>query len=128
MPYISAEFINQNNTVNFDLAGALVYDPVIGDMTQVQTELPTLGHVEANLNLWGFNDTFMEELRSIHKECGYQDYLDKYLVFPASGVQPPPGNVTDRCDINSLVFTEEFSINTCFNPYFIVSRSGEISH
>ncbi|KAL1409436.1 hypothetical protein Q8F55_003419 [Vanrija albida] len=119
VPYISAEFINQNNTANFNLSGALMYDPVIGDMGYVQTQPPTVGHVEANLNLWGFNDTFMESLRAAHKSCGYQDYLDKYLVWPASGVQPPPPRVQRGCDLNSLVYTEVFSINPCFNPYYI---------
>jgi len=64
----------------------------------------------------------MGELEQIHKECGYEEWLQKYLVFPPSGQQPPTFfNFTANasCDIFDLVFVEAFNLNPCFNPYEI---------
>lgn len=46
--YISAAFLDQNDTAHYDLTGALIYDPCIGDCGWVQEEVPTVPFVVQN--------------------------------------------------------------------------------
>lgn len=139
--YISAAMLNEKDTEYYDLKGtsapthfrklvpniglsslgALVYDPVIGDFNYVQEEIPTLPFVQQNNNLFGFNASFLAQIEEIDKKCGYAKYREKYLTFPASGVQPPGFfNYSDvACDIFGLVDTAAFENNPCFNIYEI---------
>ncbi|MCJ1475750.1 hypothetical protein MMC13_004414 [Lambiella insularis] len=119
VPYISAAMLDEKDTEYFNLKGALVYDPCIGDFNYVQEEIPTLPFVQQNNNMFGFNETFMAKLEAIDKKCGYAEYREKYLTFPASGIQPPGFfNYSDvECDIFNLVDTEAFENNPCFNIY-----------
>jgi carboxypeptidase D len=66
----------------------------------------------------------MAQMSALHKTCGYAAYLDEYLVYPASGIQPPlyfnssvPSNVT--CDLFDLFDHAAFAINPCFDVYAI---------
>lgn len=143
VPYISAAMLNQNNTENYDLqgekrlrchrcfvsetdsAGALVYDPCIGEFASGQA-MNTVPHIQKYAELWGFNDTYMNELAQQQEACGWNDYIDTYLTFPPPGNQPEmyvnysnPANWS--CAFDQLVFYEVFDINACFNPYSIVS-------
>ena len=69
--------------------GALVYDPCIGQFDYVQQEVPSVPYVLENNNLFGFNDSFLEQLEESHRSCGYADYIEKYLQFPPPCNQPP---------------------------------------
>lgn len=99
--------------------GALVYDPCIGQFDFVQEEVPTVPFVQENANLFNFNASFMAELQNMHESCGYQEYIDQYLTFPPSGVQPPSYYNYSTCDVFDLVFSEAFNENPCFNIYHI---------
>ncbi|KAI9924743.1 hypothetical protein ASPWEDRAFT_111975 [Aspergillus wentii DTO 134E9] len=125
VPYISAAMLDQNNTEYFDLKGALVYDPCIGQFDYVQEQVPTYPFVQENANLFNFNASFMSELESLHETCGYKDFIDEYLVFPPSGPQPPkPFSETskdDRCDIFDKVNDAVMVPNPCFDVYEINS-------
>lgn len=102
--------------------GALVYDPCIGQFDYVQEEVPAVPFVQQNANLFNFNETFMAELESLHKECGYQEYIDKYLVFPAKEVQPPKmfNWTTDaKCDVFDMINNAALNVNPCFDIYEI---------
>ncbi|KAH8694948.1 putative pheromone processing carboxypeptidase [Talaromyces proteolyticus] len=119
VPYISAAFIDQNDTEYFDLKGAMVYDPVIGAYTTAQEEVPTYPLVEANNNLFNFNETQLATLKELHQSCGYEAYLEKYLTFPASGVQPVLEEANSTCDILDLALEYALGINPCFSIYEI---------
>lgn len=96
-----------------------MYDPCIGQYDYF-SEVPAVPFVRNNLNLFNFNSTFMTELEDLHQKCGYQDFLDKYYTFPASGVQPPKFfNYTSEgaCDVFSTIYTAATTQNPCFNPY-----------
>jgi carboxypeptidase D len=100
----------------------MVYDPCIGQFDYVQEEVPIVPFVQQNANLFNFNQSFMAELESLHQSCGYQDYIDKYLTFPASEVQPPVQfdyNTEASCDVFDLVFNTVLDPNPCFNLYEI---------
>ena len=107
---------------NMRCEGALVYDPVIGQFVYAQEEVPIVPYVQANNNMFGFNESFMDKLESLDKSCGYAAYRDKYFKFPASGVQPAVYfNYTSQadCDVFSLVDTFAFETNPCFDVYEI---------
>ncbi|KAE8153070.1 Alpha/Beta hydrolase protein [Aspergillus avenaceus] len=122
VPYISAAMLDQNNTAHYDLKGALVYDPCIGQHDYVQEEVPAVPFVQANANLFNFNATFMAELESLHETCGYKNFFDEYLVFPPSGIQPQKSfnYTTDaKCDVFDLINNEAMVGNSCFDVYEI---------
>ena len=76
VPYISAAMLDANDTQYYNLSGALVYDPCIGEFDTVQEEIPTYPFIEANQQLFNFNESFMATLKSIHEDCGYADFID----------------------------------------------------
>jgi carboxypeptidase D len=124
VPYISAAMLDQNDTEYFDLSGALTYDPCIGQFDYVQEEIPAVPFVVQNNNLFNFNATFIAELEHLHTTCGYAEYIDKYLTFPASGIQPPLFfNYTSdaKCDVFDIVNVAAFTPNPCFDIYDIPS-------
>lgn len=98
-----------------------MYDPCIGQFDYVQEEVPVVPFVQQNANLFNFNQSFMAELESLHKSCGYEDYINKYLTFPASGVQPAIGpNIPNAsCDVFDLIANAVLDPNPCFNIYEI---------
>ncbi|RHZ74867.1 hypothetical protein CDV55_102070 [Aspergillus turcosus] len=120
VPYISAAMLDQKDKEYYDLKGALVYDPCIGQFDYVQEEVPAVPFVQNNANLFNFNASFMAELESLHKTCGYQEYIDKYLVFPASEVQPPKmfNWTTDaKCEVFDMINSAALNVNPCFDIY-----------
>lgn len=101
-------------------AGALMYDPVIGSYDYIQEQLVAWPYIEENSNMIGLNKSYMAQLQAADVSCGYSAYRDKYLVFPASGVQPvTPDNLADNCRINDLASNAAFGPNPCFNSYEI---------
>ena len=119
VPYISAAFIDRNDTEYFDLKGALVYDPTIGSSDYIQEQLVAYPYVEENNNIIGLNKSFMATLKESDVSCGFEAYRNKYLVYPASGVQPPAPDYPDNCAINDLASNAGFNVNPCFNSYEI---------
>ncbi|OJJ46999.1 hypothetical protein ASPZODRAFT_131918 [Penicilliopsis zonata CBS 506.65] len=120
VPYISAAFLDQNDTEYFDLTGALTYDPCIGQWDWVQEEAPAVPFVLENTNMFNFNETFLAELEALHESCGYKEFIDEYLVFPASGVQPPKfmnWTADADCDVYDTILDEALEINPCFDLY-----------
>lgn len=125
VPYIANAMLDANDTAHFNISGILVYDPCIGNFDYVQEEVVAYPHIEANWNLYGFNQTVMAALKQLHQQCGYEEYINKYMAFPPSGAQPAvfwnssdPANQT--CDVFNLALEEVLNINPCFNPYEIV--------
>ncbi|PYH80689.1 serine carboxypeptidase pepF [Aspergillus uvarum CBS 121591] len=120
VPYISAAMLDEKDTEYFDLKGALTYDPVIGQFDYVQTDAPVVPFVQDNKVLFNFNASFLAELEQLHESCGYKAFIDDYLTFPASGVQPPKSmNYSGDCDLWDLINNEVLGNNPCFNPYAI---------
>lgn len=66
----------------------------------------------------------MDYLATAHEQCGYAAYIDQYMQFPPSSVQPAfdvPFNQTDatNCDLWDLVYRNAYIPNPCFNVYEI---------
>lgn len=78
-------------------------------------------------DVFGFNDSFTTSLANASKACGYEDHLDKYIVFPPAGRQPAqlPGLQTDQsnylqgCGTFNQVFNAANEVNPCFSVYTI---------
>ncbi|AAW42489.1 hypothetical protein CNBC1420 [Cryptococcus deneoformans B-3501A] len=126
VPYISAAMLDEQNTTYYNLSGALIYDPVIGEFDVVQRQMTTYPLVEANSNMFNFNATVMAELKQYHESCGFKDYIDKYLQFPPPEKQPPmlfnrSDNASLMCDLFDGVMYLEIQVNPCFNVYEVNS-------
>ena len=88
VPYFSAAMLDAKDKDYYDLRGALVYDPCIGEIGYVQEQVPAVPLAIANNNMFNFNASFIAQLEKLHKTCGYSEYIEKYLQFPPPGVQP----------------------------------------
>lgn len=122
VPYIASAMLDQNHTRHYDLSGILVYDPCIGSF-DYQNEITVVPFVKANQNIFNLNDTFLADMESRHESCGYQQFLDQYMTFPASGVQPPlvfDFEKDQHCELDYRINRAAYDNNPCFNPYEIV--------
>ncbi|KAK7756509.1 hypothetical protein SLS62_001343 [Diatrype stigma] len=127
-PYIAAGMLEQNDTEYYNVSGMLIYDGVYsGD--PVSGDVAIAPFVDYWGGLFPFNDTFRADLEKRHADCGYADYLEKYLVFPPAGQQPTDesgdlpgidsatGQYKEGCDMLNTVYGEALSLNPCFNIY-----------
>ncbi|WVQ80585.1 hypothetical protein IAT38_002690 [Cryptococcus sp. DSM 104549] len=126
VPYISAAMLDQNDTEYCNLSGALRYDPVIGAFDKVQQQMTAYPFIEANNNLFNFNQTLLDGFKLQHQNCGYEAYIDQYLTFPPSGVQPEMLYKSSDpeealCDVFMYGYFFAWQINPCFNVYHITN-------
>ncbi|KAI9687927.1 MAG: hypothetical protein M1822_002009 [Bathelium mastoideum] len=110
------------------VSGALVYDPCIGSFEYAQEEIPAVPFVLENNNFLNLNDSFLSTVQEMHQSCGYADFIDKYLTFPASGVQPPlyfnysDDDFVSKCDVFDMIDNAALELNNCFDIYEINSQ------
>ncbi|QSZ32269.1 hypothetical protein DSL72_001843 [Monilinia vaccinii-corymbosi] len=127
VPYISVAMLEKNDTDYFDLSGALAYDPVIGSFAYAQQEAPAVPFLLQNNNVFALNASFVAKLEALHETCGYADFINQYLTFPPSGIQPPKyfdyNNATDvACDLWGSIYNAAHGPNPCFNVYEIATQ------
>ncbi|KAF2403100.1 carboxypeptidase S3, penicillopeptidase S3, CPD-S3 [Trichodelitschia bisporula] len=118
VPYIASAILDKKDPVNFNLSGAIVYDPCIGQFDYVQQQVPAYPFIKANSNFFKFSTSTMNRLANLHQSCGYQRFLDTYLTFPAKGLQPPV-RTQSGCNIFNTAYSAAQSANPCFNVYEI---------
>lgn len=99
--------------------GALVYDPCIGsfDSTNAITVYP---FIEQNNNILGFNKSFVADLAARDQSCGFAQYREDFLQFPANGTQPAlylNATADPGCDLWDDVYMNAYAVNPCFNVY-----------
>ena len=121
VPYIGAKMLDQKDSTYFDLSGALLYSPCIGDCGFIQLQLPLYPHVKANNAILNINQTFLDHLETMSSDCGYTDYVNKYLQFPPPGHQPvppafdkPPYAPKDGCNIAYEYEEAQDKVNNCY--------------
>lgn len=120
-PYIGSYFLDQNDTQYFDLSGMLLYDAMIGDPA-VQRNVGAPYHIDYWSNSMPLNKTTMDAIHEMGIKCGLNDYVDYYLTFPPSGIQPalPPGASGiqgDDCDLMYLLTEAILDVNPSWNIY-----------
>ncbi|CZT12301.1 related to pheromone processing carboxypeptidase (Sxa2) [Rhynchosporium graminicola] len=124
IPHIANEFLDRNDTDHFDVGGALIIDPCIGDCDYSQVLVPAVPYIQKNNLVFGLNDTYLAQLVAQDQKCGFADYRKKYLVFPPSGRQPPtPKDFdSDACDLWSASVEEILRVNPCASVYNILEQ------
>ncbi|KAJ9141753.1 Carboxypeptidase [Pleurostoma richardsiae] len=127
-PYIASAMLDAENSTYFNVSGMIIYDPVITvDPLQVYTV--ALPFVEYYPGLFPFNDTFRADIRQRNKDCGYEDYLNQYLVYPPAGTLPSELPGTDesgegRPECENIYwdsFYAALALNPCFDIYQIAT-------
>ena len=115
VPYISSAMLNANDPEYYNVSGAMIYDPSIG--SDVQEDGTVVPFVQANVNLFNFNTTFMDFLATQDVACGYAAYREKYLTFPPPGVQPAFPRQRGNCSLFGMVEDLALQINPCWDIY-----------
>ena len=129
-PYIAKGMLDQNDTEYFNVSGMLIYDGVLND-DPLEADVTVQPFMELWDGLFPFNDSAKEEFRQRHNDCGYAVYLEKYLVFPASGPQPSDpkkmpgldesGMYRPECSMLNIAVNKITDLNPCFNIYQVTA-------
>lgn len=90
--YIADAMHNRSDPVYYGAEGVLMYDPYLTDAV-VQYDIPTLPFVEYWAPLLNLNETFVSDIRTRDKECGYAAFREEAFQFPPKGPLPTPPNV-----------------------------------
>lgn len=124
-PYIASAMLDANDTTYFNVKGMQIWDGTFGKFPLVE-DIPTSAFVDKWKDVFSLNDTFTESMHQTAQNCGYTDYISKYLVYPPAGPQPAnlPGqddndNYLPGCDLFNTVFAAAQEVNPCFSPYSI---------
>ncbi|KAI9688325.1 MAG: hypothetical protein M1820_010253 [Bogoriella megaspora] len=123
VPYIADAMLNTNDTTYYDVSGILIYDPSVADDTILE-QIPAVPF----LDYWGplipLNSSYNDYVHQKAESCGYNAYLEKYLVYPSAGQQPDspdlPGN-SDDCDVFDDIFNAALEVNPCFDIYQVAT-------
>ncbi|KAF9564818.1 alpha/beta-hydrolase [Agrocybe pediades] len=120
VPYI-ANWIYEHPGLDLNLKGIWIADPSLS-YGLVQQEIPALRFAQANKNLFPFNSSFWAQLQQISDECGYTDYLDKFVTYPPAGQLPLVATngtftVTPNCRMHSPIQRAIGLLNPVFDVY-----------
>lgn len=124
-PYIAGGMVDQNDTEYFDVSGMIVYDGVLGDVFGDIVQVP---FTDFHHGLFPFNESFSDSIHKQHEDCGFADYLDKYLVYPPAGPQPAdqPGLNAEQNDYLPDCYIDIYDaildLNPCFNIYEVSAQ------
>ncbi|CCG82284.1 Carboxypeptidase cpdS [Taphrina deformans PYCC 5710] len=127
IPYIASAVHNYTESTNAtsfnsskipNLKGTMIYDGVY-TADVYQSEMTANRFVQANRELWNLNSTFMAQLANESAACGYEDYLNRYLVYPAVPMPAFNQTATSSCDLWDEALNAAFLVNPCFNLYHI---------
>ena len=120
VPYVSAAMLDQKNKELFDLSGALVYDPCIGQFEYVANQATITPFVKKHHNFFNLGDEFMKDLEFQHEVCGYNNFTNYFMSFPPRAQMPAiAANVSEDCDLWTKVYDAAYRSNPCFNVYSI---------
>lgn len=105
-----------------------IYDPVLA-WDDIQEPIPAVQFTEYWAGLFPFNDTFRADIKKREKECGYKDFIEKYLVYPPKGHMPMPlpgtyknGTTRPECEnIFNDIYDAINLINPCFDIYQVAT-------
>lgn len=122
IPYIANYIYNDQSALSLSLQGIWIGDPSLS-YDVIQEQVPAVNFVHKYLNVFSFNQTFVDQLDNLAETCGYTAYMQQYLTYPPPPAPfPLPGNSTfadEGCDLWDLIFTEALRKNPAFNIYRI---------
>lgn len=127
-PYIASAMLDANDTQYFDVRGMQIFDGLYSN-EPISQDIPVSSFATAWSDVFGFNDSFVASMQNSSTSCGYDDYLNKYIVYPATesqpsalpGVQPDQVTYTEGCGLFGEVFAAAAELNPCFSPYTITN-------
>ncbi|EKM80732.1 hypothetical protein AGABI1DRAFT_37296 [Agaricus bisporus var. burnettii JB137-S8] len=123
VPYI-ANWIYEHPGLELDLKGIWIADPSLSSDV-VQREIPALRFAQANKNVFPFNSSFWDQLQKISDDCGYTDYLDKFVTYPPTGLLPIVGD-RSGCSIFRLIQRAVGVLNPAFNVYRVTDTFPDL--
>lgn len=86
-PYIASVMLDEKAKTFFNVCGTMVFDGLFSHAALSQ-DLSSVSFVDSWKRVFSFNDTFTDTIYTAAQTCGYNDYLNKFLVFPPAAVQP----------------------------------------
>ena len=106
----------------------MIYDPIL-TWDPVQEPITVVPFVDYWAGLFPFNDTFRAEIHARDQDCGYTDWVNKYLVYPPEGHIPDPlpgtnetGQTREECEnIYWDIFRAIALLNPCFDVYQVAT-------
>ncbi|KIW12899.1 hypothetical protein PV08_08086 [Exophiala spinifera] len=134
VPYIAEAMLNttgEEATDYYNVTGILIYDPILGDRT-LGDAAPAVEFINANKNLFPFDEADFEALNDLNKECGFHDLMEQANTFPPKGPIKIPKilelNATsttessfgnEDCYLNYFIEIAIMELNPCFNIYYV---------
>ncbi|KAG6009042.1 hypothetical protein E4U21_003373 [Claviceps maximensis] len=129
-PYIASAMLDAKDTTHFNMKGMIIYDPAMSDYRL--GEITVVPFVDHNRNLFPLNDSFVQAIHHTDRKCGYADFRDKYLTWPAReplpdilpGVDPKTGQPLPGCDdfeLTGNIRDAVTNVNPCFDTYQIAT-------
>jgi carboxypeptidase D len=86
-PYIASAMLDTNDTIYSNVSGMLIFDGLFSTFPLAQ-DIPLASFVNRWKDIFAFNNSFTQYITDTAQECGYLEYMNKWLTFPSSGVQP----------------------------------------
>lgn len=114
---------NETNKEYYDVESIMFYDPsvtydVVGD------DIPAVPFVNHWKNLFNLNQTYLDDLNSRYRDCGYEEFLGNALTFPPTGPLPTPPDVArknDSCRLSNDVVNAAQLVNPCWDIYQVAT-------
>ncbi|KAK2731549.1 hypothetical protein FQN55_004650 [Onygenales sp. PD_40] len=120
VPYISDNFISQNDTDYYNFKGMMIYDPSLAS-DMIQEQIPAVAFVDYWNHLLGLNSTFLSEIHTLADTCNYTSYLTTNLAYPPPGPFPSEPVLTEDCDLFNKIFNAILLVNPCADIYQVAT-------
>jgi carboxypeptidase D len=123
VPYLTNAMLDKKDTKYYNIKSFMIFDAVMSSDYIAQL-IPLAAFVTRYKDIFGFNDTYVNQLNQLHATCGFTKFRDTYLSFPSAGSQPQPDmdSFPSGClNIWNDVFNAVSTINPCFDMYDIAT-------
>lgn len=119
IPYIASYMLDQNNTDYYNVKGIQINDPSIAE-DAVVIYAPAVTHLNDYANVFGLNETTMQDVNERAESCGYFSFMEEALTFPPKGKFENTLNISaEGCAVWDDIVTAALYINPCFNFYHL---------
>ncbi|KAJ6256494.1 hypothetical protein Dda_8356 [Drechslerella dactyloides] len=117
IPYIADAMYAAKDKRNFDIRGAMMYDPSIDDDVIMQ-RAPAVSYLLRNKEIFNLPDEKVAAFEKSAADCGLPELYAAGLTYPPAGPIKKP---TQSCgnDIWEDIFEAAIATNPCFNIYHI---------
>ncbi|KDQ13772.1 hypothetical protein BOTBODRAFT_33214 [Botryobasidium botryosum FD-172 SS1] len=126
IPYISNHIYGHPELKNagINLQGFLLFDASISYNVVLET-IPTVAFLDQWNDVLKLNSTFVSQVQAASDDCGYTDYMAKYVTYPPNGPLPLPGgssSVSSHCDIYNQALAAAKLANPCYHRHHFMDE------